>query len=48
MEFYYFSKKAFFIEKEKLDDEIKNLSVRVNTIIAALDVKEMRWLELSE
>ena len=44
-------------EKEELEtkmssnisyDEIQSLSVRVNTIIAALDVKEMRWLELSE
>ena len=29
-------------------DEIQKLSMRVNEIIAALDVKEMRWLELSE
>ena len=44
-------------EKEELEtkmssnisyDEIQALSVRVNTIIAALDEKEMRWLELSE
>ena len=44
-------------EKEELEtkmssnisyDEIQTLSVRVNTIIAALDEKEMRWLELSE
>ena len=44
-------------EKEELEtkmssnisyDEIQTLSIRVNTIIAALDVKEMRWLELSE
>ena len=44
-------------EKEELEikmssnisyDEIQKLSLRVNEIIAALDVKEMRWLELSE
>ncbi len=29
-------------------DEIQKLSLRVNEIIAALDLKEMRWLELSE
>ncbi len=29
-------------------DEIQKLSLRVNEIIAGLDVKEMRWLELSE
>ena len=44
-------------EKEELElkmssnisyDEIQTLSNRVNQIIAALDTKEMRWLELSE
>ena len=44
-------------EKEELEikmssnisyDEIQKLSLRVNEIIAALDTKEMRWLELSE
>lgn len=44
-------------EKEELEikmssnisyDEIQKLSLRVNEIIAALDAKEMRWLELSE
>jgi ATP-binding cassette subfamily F protein uup len=29
-------------------DEIQKLSLRVNEIIAGLDVKEMRWLQLSE
>jgi ABC transport system ATP-binding/permease protein len=29
-------------------EEIQKIGVRVNEIIAALDVKEMRWLELSE
>ncbi len=29
-------------------DEIQKIGVRVNEIIAALDEKEMRWLELSE
>jgi ABC transport system ATP-binding/permease protein len=29
-------------------EEIQKISVRVNEIIAALDEKEMRWLELSE
>ncbi len=44
-------------EKEELEikmssnisyDEIQKLSLRVNEIIASLDTKEMRWLELSE
>ena len=44
-------------EKEELEtkmssnisyDEIQTLSIRANTIIDALDEKEMRWLELSE
>ena len=44
-------------EKEELEikmssnisyDEIQALSNRVNEIMAALDTKEMRWLELSE
>ncbi len=48
---------ALHKEKEELEikmssnityDEIQKLSLRVNEIIAALDVKEMRWLELSE
>ena len=51
------TKKLSFKEKEELEtkmssnisyDDIQTLSVRVNTIIAALDEKEMRWLELSE
>ena len=29
-------------------DEIQKLQLRVNEIIAGLDVKEMRWLELGE
>jgi ATP-binding cassette subfamily F protein uup len=29
-------------------EEIQKIAVRVNEIIAALDEKEMRWLELSE
>jgi hypothetical protein len=29
-------------------EEIQKIGVRVNEIIAALDVKELRWLELSE
>jgi ABC transport system ATP-binding/permease protein len=29
-------------------EEIQKIGVRVNEIIAALDIKEMRWLELSE